>query len=162
MLYAEEKLIRKLIFESEVSRYRIAKDTGIPSNTLSDIHTGKTSIAKMRFGTAAKLTEYAKEMDKMLAVKDSMDKIIDLKEKIERAKHDFPQIVIYDNKAHVTKVLRESVIEEEEDMDDLQQWIDGLIGRFDDTEPIIEIDLGNGEPQYFAADEWDLIDEYTN
>ena len=162
MLYAEEKLIRKLIFESEVSRYRIAKDTGIPSNTLSDIHTGKTSIAKMRFGTAAKLTEYAKEMEKMLAVKESMDKIIDLKEKIERAKHDFPQIIIYDNKGAVTKTLRESVIEEEEDMDDLQQWIDGLIGRFDDTEPIIEIDLGNGEPQYFAADEWDLIDEYTN
>ena len=55
-----------------------------------------------------------------------------------------------------------SIIEEEEDMDDLQQWIDGLIGRFDDTEPIIEIDLGNGEPQYFAANEWDLIHEYTN
>lgn len=62
----------------------------------------------------------------------------------------------------MTKVLRESIIEEEEDMDDLQLWIDGLIGRFDDTETIIEIDLGNGEPQYFAADEWKLIDEYTN
>lgn len=60
MLHAEEKLIRRLIFESEVSRYRIAKDTGIPSNTLSDIRTGKTAIAKMRFETAAKLTEYAK------------------------------------------------------------------------------------------------------
>lgn len=98
----------------------------------------------------------------MLTKESSLEKIIDLKEKIEKAKHEFPQIVIYDNKAHVTKVLRESVIEEEEDMDDLQQWIDGLIGRFDDKETIIEVDLGNGEPRYFAADEWAEIDEYTN
>jgi len=47
-------------------------------------------------------------------------------------------------------------------MNDFNKWVDSLIGRFDDTETIIEIDLGNGEPQYFAADEWDLIDEYTN
>ena len=106
--------------------------------------------------------EEIKEMEKMIATRESLLNIIDLKEKIEKAKHDFPQIIIYDNKAHVTKILRESVIEEEEDMDDLQLWIDGLIGRFDDAETIIEIDLGNGEPQYFAADEWDLIDEYTN
>ena len=106
--------------------------------------------------------EEIKEMEKMIATRESLLKIIDLKEKIEKAKHEFPQIIIYDNKAHVTKVLRESIIEEEEDMDDLQLWIDGLIGRFDDAETIIEIDLGNGEPQYFAADEWDLIDEYTN
>lgn len=38
-------------------------------------------------------------------------------------------------------------------MNDFNKWVDSLIGRFDDTEPIIEIDLRNGEPQYFAADE---------
>lgn len=106
--------------------------------------------------------EEIKEMEKMIATRESLLNIIDLKEKIEKAKHDFPQIIIYDNKAHVTKILRESVLEEEEDMDDLQLWIDGLIGRFDDAETIIEIDLGNGEPRYFAADEWPEIDEYTN
>lgn len=98
----------------------------------------------------------------MISTRESLLNVIDLKEKIEKAKHEFPQIVIYDNKAAVTKVLRESVIEEEEDMDDLQLWINGLIGRFDDTETIIEIDLGNGEPRYFTADEWPEIDEYTN
>ncbi len=162
MLYAEEKLIRKLIFESEVSRYRIAKDTGIPSNTLSDIHTGKTSIARMRFGTAAKLTEYAKEMEKMLEVKESMDKIIELKEMIDRSRRDYPQITIYDKKADVREMFLNSIIEEEEDMDSFNEWVNGMIGRFGDDEPIIEVELGNGEPQFFAADEFDLIDEYTN
>ena len=47
-------------------------------------------------------------------------------------------------------------------MNDFNKWVDSLIGRFDDTETIIEIDLGNGEPRYFAADEWHEIDEYTN
>lgn len=106
--------------------------------------------------------EDVKELRTMINTRESLLKIIALKDAIERAKHDFPQIIIYDNKAHVTKVLRESVIEEEEDMDDLQLWIDGLIGRFDDKETIIEIDLGNGEPRYFAADEWKEIDAYTN
>lgn len=106
--------------------------------------------------------EEIKEMEKMIATRESLLNIIDLKEKIEKAKHDFPQIIIYDNKAHVTKILRESVLEEEEDMDDFNKWVDGLIGRFENDEPIIEIDIGNGEPQYFAADEWKLIDEYTN
>lgn len=103
-----------------------------------------------------------KEIDKMIETRGSLLKIIDLKEKIERAKHEFPQIIIYDNKAAITKVLHESIIEEEEDMDDFNKWIDGMIGRFDDTQTIIEIDLGNGEPRYFAADEWADIDEYTN
>ena len=119
------------------------------------------SAARSFIRTKATL-EDIKEMGKMLKAQESLLKIKELKELIDRSRHDFPQIIIYDNKAHVTKVLRESVIEEEEDMDDLQLWIDGLIGRFDDTETIIEIDLGNGEPRYFAADEWPEIDEYTN
>lgn len=59
MLIASEKAIRKLLFESEISRYRISKETGIPQNTLSDLVNGKTDIKKMRFDNAAKLTEYA-------------------------------------------------------------------------------------------------------
>lgn len=122
----------------------------------------KSRSAARSFIRTKATIEDVKEMEKMISTRESLLNVIDLKEKIEKAKHEFPQIVIYDNKAAVTKVLRESVIEEEEDMDDLQVWIDGLIGRFDDTETIIEIDLGNGEPRYFAADEWPEIDEYTN
>ena len=89
-------------------------------------------------------------------------KIKELKELIDRSRRDFPQINIYDKKADLIEVYKNSIIEEEEDMNDFNKWVDSLIGRFDDTETIIEIDLGNGEPQYFAADERDLIDEYTN
>ncbi len=122
----------------------------------------KSRSAARSFIRTKATIEDVKEMEKMISTRESLLNVIDLKEKIEKAKHEFPQIVIYDNKAHVTKVLRESVIEEEEDMNDFNKWVDSLIGRFDDTETIIEIDLGNGEPQYFAADEWNLIDEYTN
>lgn len=62
MLNANEYEIRKLLFDSEVSRYKISKETGIPQNTLSDLVNGKTDIKKMRFDNAAKLTEYAKKL----------------------------------------------------------------------------------------------------
>lgn len=106
--------------------------------------------------------EDIKEMGKMLKVQESLLKIKELKELIGKSRHDFPQINIYDKKADLVEVYMNSIIEEEEDMDDFNKWVQGMIGRFDDTETIIEIDLGNGEPRYFAADEWDLIDEYTN
>lgn len=106
--------------------------------------------------------EDVKELRTMIKTRESLLNIIDLKEKIEKAKHDFPQINIYDKKADLVAVYMNSIIEEEEDMDDFNKWVDGMIGRFDDTETIIEVDLGNGEPRYFAADEWPEIDEYTN
>ena len=119
------------------------------------------SAARSFIRTKATL-EDIKEMGKMLKAQESLLKIKELKELIDRSRHDFPQINIYDMKSDLIEVYKNSIIEEEEDMDDFNKWVDSLIGRFDDTEQIIEIDLGNGEPQYFAADEWDLIDEYTN
>ena len=106
--------------------------------------------------------EDIKELRTMLNAQESLLKIKELKELIDRSRHDFPQINIYDKKSDLIEVYKNSIIEEEEDMDDFNKWVDSLIGRFDDTETIIEVDLGNGEPQYFAADEWNLIDEYTN
>ena len=106
--------------------------------------------------------EDIKELRTMLKVQESLLKIKELKELIDRSRHDFPQINIYDKKSDLIEVYKNSIIEEEEDMDDFNKWVDSLIGRFEDNETIIEVDLGNGEPQYFAADEWDLIDEYTN
>ena len=106
--------------------------------------------------------EDIKELREMLNVQESLLKIKELKELIDRSRHDLPQINIYDKKSDLIEVYKNSIIEEEEDMDDFNKWVDSLIGRFEDNETIIEVDLGNGEPQYFAADEWDLIDEYTN
>lgn len=106
--------------------------------------------------------EDIKEMENMLNERESLLKIKELKELIDRSRHDFPQINIYDKKADLVEVYMNSIIEEEEDMDDFNKWVQGTIGRFDDAETIIEVDLGNGEPRYFAADEWAEIDEYTN
>ena len=106
--------------------------------------------------------EDIKELREMLNAQESLLKIKELKELIDRSRRDFPQINIYDKKADLIEIYKNSIIEEEEDMDDFNKWVDSLIGRFEDNETIIEVDLGNGEPQYFAADEWDLIDEYTN
>ena len=106
--------------------------------------------------------EDIKELREMLNAQESLLKIKELKELIDRSRHDLPQINIYDKKSDLIEVYKNSIIEEEEDMDDFNKWVDSLIGRFEDNETIIEIDLGNGEPQFFAANEWDLIDEYTN
>lgn len=59
MLKADEELIKWLLFDSGITRYRISKDTGIPSNTLSDLATGKSKLESIKFVTAAKITEYA-------------------------------------------------------------------------------------------------------
>ncbi len=122
----------------------------------------KSRSAARSFIRTKATIEDVKEMEKMISTRESLLNVIDLKEKIEKAKHDFPQINIYDKKADLIEVYKNSIIEEEEDMDDFNKWVDGLIGRFDGTETIIEVDLGNGEPRYFAADEWPEIDEYTN
>ena len=106
--------------------------------------------------------EDIKELREMLNVQESLLKIKELKELIDRSRHDLPQINIYDKKSDLIEVYKNSIIEEEEDMDDFNKWVDSLIGRFEDNETIIEIDLGNGEPRYFTADEWPEIDEYTN
>ena len=106
--------------------------------------------------------EDIKELREMLNAQESLLKIKELKELIDRSRHDLPQINIYDKKSDLIEVYKNSIIEEEEDMDDFNKWVDSLIGRFEDNETIIEVDLGNGEPKYFAADEWKLIDEYTN
>ena len=106
--------------------------------------------------------EDIKELRTMLNVQESLLKIKEQKELIDHSRHDFTQINIYDKKADLVEEYKNSIIEEEEDMNDFNKWVDSLIGRFEDNETIIEVDLGNGEPQYFAADEWNLIDEYTN
>ena len=106
--------------------------------------------------------EDIKELREMLNTQESLLKIKELKELIDRSRHDFPQINIYDKKADLIEIYKNSIIEEEEDMDDYNKWVDSLIGRFEDNETIIEVYIGIFDNQYFAADEWDLIDEYTN
>ena len=122
----------------------------------------KSRSAARSFIRTKATIEDIKEMGKMLDERESLLKIRELKELIDRSRHDFPRITIYDKKADLVEVFINSIIEEEEDMDVFNTWLDGMIGRFEDDEPIIEVELGNGEPQYFAADEWNLVDEYTN
>ncbi|MBR0576739.1 hypothetical protein KCG48_10385 [Proteiniclasticum sp. BAD-10] len=62
-MIADLKLIKWLLEESNVTRYRISKETKIPQTTLSDMATGKTDIKKIQFETAAALTEYAKKIE---------------------------------------------------------------------------------------------------
>lgn len=63
-LTADSEMIHWLLFESGITRYKISKDTGVPDNTLADLATGKTKLERMKFLTAAKLTEYAAEIKK--------------------------------------------------------------------------------------------------
>lgn len=49
--------IQKLL-DSDITNYRIYKDTGIAQSTLSDLKNGKTTIDSMRLDNALKLNEY--------------------------------------------------------------------------------------------------------
>lgn len=59
---ADLKKIEKLL--SQVTAYRISKDTGIGETTISRWVTGKTPLKKMSLEHAIKLTNYYDEINK--------------------------------------------------------------------------------------------------
>lgn len=59
---ADSELIRWLLDDSGVSRYRISKDTGVSEGTLSRIHSGNVELDSIRFGYAKRLTTYARDV----------------------------------------------------------------------------------------------------
>lgn len=59
---AEQEKIQWLLHESGESMYKVAKETGITQATLSRLKSGITSLEKLPFEKAAKLTAYAKQI----------------------------------------------------------------------------------------------------
>lgn len=49
--------IQKLL-DSDITNYRIHKDTGVAQSTLSDLKNGKSNIDDMRLSVALKLNDY--------------------------------------------------------------------------------------------------------
>ncbi|MGC6586199.1 hypothetical protein ACPV3A_14675 [Paenibacillus sp. Dod16] len=60
--YADSLLIEWLLKKSGVTCYQISKLSKIGESTLSRITSGETSMHSIRFGTAIKLTEYARKI----------------------------------------------------------------------------------------------------
>lgn len=60
--YADSLLIEWLLNKSGVTCYQISKKSKVGESTLSRITNGETSMHSIRFGTAIKLTEYAKKI----------------------------------------------------------------------------------------------------
>ena len=102
--------------------------------------------------------EDIKEMEKMLNERESLLKIIGLKETLDRSERGFPAIKIWKNKAEVLKTLQTNG---DEDVDWAAQVAEAYVD-FEKDEKIIEVDLGNAWPEKFHAYEFNAIDEYTN
>ena len=58
-LSANGQQIKWLIFDSDQTPYKIAKETGVPDGNLYLVKSGKRSIENLSFSVASKLTEYA-------------------------------------------------------------------------------------------------------
>ena len=102
--------------------------------------------------------EDIKEMEKMLNERESLLKIIELKETIDRSRRGLPAITIWENKAEVLKTL-------EANGDEDVNWVEyvaDVYSDFEDNEKIIEVEIGNGLPEKFHAHEFEAINEYTN
>lgn len=104
--------------------------------------------------------EDIKEMEKMLNERESLLKIIELKELIDNSRRGLPAITIWENKAEVLKTLEANG--EEVDGPNWSEYVADAYSDFEDDEKIIEVDLGNGLPERFHAHEFEAIDEYTN
>ena len=104
--------------------------------------------------------EDIKEMEKMLNERESLLKIIELKELIDNSRCGLPAITIWENKAEVLKTLEANG--EEVDGPNWSEYVADAYSDFEDDEKIIEVDLGNGLPEKFHAHEFEAINEYTN
>ena len=115
------------------------------------------SAARSFIRTKATL-EDIKEMEKMLNERESLLKIIELKELIDSSRRGLPVITIWENKSEILKTLEATG---DEDVNWVEYVADAY-SDFEDDEKIIEVDLGNGLPERFHAHEFEAIDEYTN
>lgn len=102
--------------------------------------------------------EDIKEMENMLNERESLLKIIELKELIDGSRRGLPVITIWENKAEILKTLEATG---DEDVN-WAEYVADVYSDFEDDEKIIEVDLGNGLPEKFHAHEFEAIDEYTN
>lgn len=102
--------------------------------------------------------EDIKEMEKMLNERESLLKIIELKELIDSSRRGLPVITIWENKSEILKTLEATG---DEDVNWVE-YVADVYSDFEDNEKIIEVDLGNGLPEKFHAHEFEAIDEYTN
>ena len=104
--------------------------------------------------------EDIKEMEKMLNERESLLKIIELKELIDNSRRGLPAITIWENKTEVLKTLEANG--EEVDGPTWSEYVADAYSDFEDDEKIIEVNLGNGLPEKFHAHEFEAIDEYTS
>ena len=102
--------------------------------------------------------EDIKEMEKMLNERESLLKIIELKELIDSSRRGLPVITIWENKSEILKTLEATG---DEDVN-WAEYVADVYSDFEDDEKIIEVNLGNGLPDKFHAHEFEAINEYTN
>ncbi len=63
MDYANKKEVEQLLLKSDISSYRISKETGISEATLNKYRRGDSSLENMTFGNAIKLQKYFLELE---------------------------------------------------------------------------------------------------
>lgn len=62
-MYADRKLIERLLFDTEISSAEIARVAGFKSATaIKKFRSGESNVDNMRLGNAEALTSFAKEM----------------------------------------------------------------------------------------------------
>ena len=103
----------------------------------------------------ADLTEI-EELRTMLNERESLLKIIELKETLDRSERGFPSITIWKNKAEILKTLQTNG---DEDVDWAAQVAEAYVD-FEKDEKIIEVNLGNAWPEKFHAHEFWALNEY--
>ena len=118
----------------------------------------KSRSAARSFIRTKSTLEDIKEMEKMLNERESLLKIIELKELIDSSRRGLPAITIWEKKSEILKTLEATG---DEDVN-WSEYVADVYSDFEDDEKIIEVDLGNGLPERFHAHEFEAIDEYTN
>ncbi len=106
-------MIDKLIREKGITKYRLAKDSGVPYSTVNDIISGKTSLEKCSAETVYKLAE-ALEMPMEDLLKPYMEPRISFELFKSNVCHRVKSI---GDKAFILDTLKSNIIWEYYDMD---------------------------------------------
>lgn len=96
----------------------------------------------------------------MLSEKESFEKIIELKEALERSGHAFPSITIWKNKKQILEALKANSHEDPAWAERVEEAFAEAYVDFEKNEKVIEVDLGNAWSEKFHAYEYEAIDAF--
>lgn len=144
-----EKIRR--VLKMDISSYALAKSVNMSRAAIEKYRNGQLDIMNMKLVNALKIQTFYDNKEGKI----KMDKIKELKGNLELGM-DGSTISIWNNKIELLENLRTN-----NDPDtNWEEVLEDELKQFDNIEPVIECNNGNGIPVYFTVNSYDDIFDF--